>query len=73
VQAYAPTVGESRAVRERLATGTHVPHPRIAQASGRRVEVELGRPSSVELDGVDRGRASFVVVEVVPGACSIVL
>jgi hypothetical protein len=73
VQAYAPTVGEARAVRDRLATGTHVPHPRIAEATGRRVEVELARPVRVEIDGVERGRARLVVVEVLPGAFSLVL
>jgi hypothetical protein len=73
IQAYAPTVGEARAVRDRLATGTHVPHPHIAQATGRRVEVELGRAVRLELDGVERGRARLVVVEVVPEAFSLVV
>lgn len=73
IQAYAPTVGEARAVRDRLATGTHLPHPRIAQATGRRVEVELGRPVRVELDGVELGRATVVVVEVLPEAFSLVI
>ncbi|MFN8028619.1 MAG: hypothetical protein U0W40_20365 [Acidimicrobiia bacterium] len=73
VQAYAPTVGEARAMRDRLATGTHVPHPRIAQAAGRRVEIRFARPVRLELDGVERGRATVVVVEVVPEAFSIVV
>lgn len=73
VQAYAPSVGEARAMRDRLATGTHVPHPHIAQATGRRVEIELTRPARLELDGVERGKATLVVVEVVPEAFSLVV
>lgn len=73
VQAYAPSVGEARAMRDRIATGTHVPHPHIAQATGRRVEIELTRPARLELDGVERGKASLVVVEVVPEAFSLVI
>jgi len=73
VQTYAPSVGEARAMRDRLATGTHVPHAHIAQATGRRIEIELSRPARLELDGVDRGTATLVVVEVVPEAFSLVL
>lgn len=73
VQAYSPSVGEARAMRDRLATGTHVPHPHIAQATGRRVEIELTRPARLELDGVERGKATLVVVEVVAEAFSLVV
>ena len=39
VQVYSLTRGERRAMRERLPLGTHLPHPRIRTASGRRIEV----------------------------------
>jgi hypothetical protein len=54
VQVYALRPGERRAMRARLRTGTHLPHPHITQATGRRIEV-----------GVPNRR---VVVEVVPNA-----
>jgi hypothetical protein len=73
IQAYAPTVGESRAVRDRVAIGTHVPHPRIAQATGRRVEIEVARAARVEIDGVERGRGTEVTVEVLPEAFSLIV
>jgi len=73
VQAYCPSVAEARAMRDRLATGTHVPHPRIAQATGRRIEIEFARPARLELDGVELGRATVVVVEVVPEAFTLVV
>ncbi len=50
-----------------------MPHPHIAQATGRRVEIELTRPVRLELDGVERGKATLVVVEVVPEAFSLVV
>jgi hypothetical protein len=73
VQVYCPSVAEARAMRDRLATGTHVPHPHIAQATGRRIVIELARAARLELDGVELGRATVVVVEVVPEAFSLVV
>ncbi len=67
VQVYAPRRGERRAMRRRLPQGAHVPHPRIHEASGRRVEVRLsGGSAPLEADGVDCGRVAGVVVDVVP-------
>jgi hypothetical protein len=42
VQVYALRAGERTGMRRRLATGTHLPHPRIATATGRRVRVRTG-------------------------------
>ena len=68
VQAYAPAPGERRLLRARLGTGTHVPHPRIAQRAGRRISIRWGRPQPLELDGAGRGTAAAVTIEVVPAA-----
>jgi diacylglycerol kinase family enzyme len=65
---------ERRAMRARLAIGAHLPHPRIATASGRRVVVESASgPIPVEVDGAGHGRAARVDVEVTPGAFSLLV
>ena len=66
VQVYALARAERRPMRARLRDGTHVPHPRIRSASGRRVEIRGG--GEVEVDGIRAasGRpASMKVVTVV--------
>ncbi|MGH9048774.1 MAG: hypothetical protein ACRDY4_03490 [Acidimicrobiia bacterium] len=68
VQVYALARGERRAMRRRLAQGTHVPHPRIREASGRRIDVRIGSGGLVlEADRVGHGRCRELTVEVVPG------
>ena len=52
----------------RMQTGAHLPHPRISQRSGRRIEIFSDRPLPLEIDGERRGRATHVTVEVQPGA-----
>jgi hypothetical protein len=67
VQVYALARGERRPMRRRLVLGTHVPHPRIREAAGRRIEVSAaGRGLPLEVDGVGRGRVPEVAIEVVP-------
>ena len=57
VQVYGLRPGERSAMRRRLGTGTHVPHPRIVTASGRSVRVDgVGHPWPVTLDGRPVGR-----------------
>jgi len=72
VQVYALAPGERAGMRARLAAGTHVPHPRIAQRTGRRIDVRwsgaAGSRRRIELDGRSRGRTDHVTVEVVGGA-----
>ena len=60
VQVYAVPRGQRRAFRDRLRTGSHVPHPGIHQATGWSIEVvalgrrrgsAAGRP--LELDGAE--------------------
>ena len=70
VQVYALAPGERAGMRARLAAGTHLPHPRIAQRTGRKIDVRWrdGSRRPIELDGRSRGRTERVTVEVVAGA-----
>ncbi len=68
VQVYALAPGERRAMRRRLGTGTHLPHPRIVTGSGRRVTVRLERPGRGAGDGVGGPEALTWRAAVAPGA-----
>jgi diacylglycerol kinase family enzyme len=50
-QVYALDPGQRVAMRRRLATGTHVPHPGIVEAAGRSVTVVAARPWALQVDG----------------------
>ena len=73
VQVYALRRGERRAMRRRLADGTHVPHPRITQATGRVVLVRAPARVPLVADGRPRGAPEEVRLEVRPGALTLVL
>lgn len=74
VQVYDLPRGQRRAMRERLATAEHVPHPRIRQGTGRRVEITLASGIwPFEADGVPRAPASALEVVVLPGALRLLL
>ena len=73
MQVYALAPGERAGMRRRLASGSHVPHPRIHQRAGRRILVRRDRPGRLEIDGRGRGRAAEVEIEVVPGALRLAL
>lgn len=71
VQVYVLAPEERAGMRARLAAGTHVPHPRIAQRTGRKIDVRWARGGSrrrIELDGRRRGRSDGATIEVVAGA-----
>jgi hypothetical protein len=68
VQIYALAPGERGAMRARLSSGAHLPHPRITTRRGRRVAVRFPRPVPIEKDGHREGRASVIEIEVIPGA-----
>jgi hypothetical protein len=68
IQVYAVHPRERPALRARLRTGSHVPHPGIARRTGRRVEVRFDRGMRVEADGDVGGGVRHVVAEVVPAA-----
>jgi hypothetical protein len=68
IQIYAVSPGERRAVRSRLRTGSHLPHARITQRTGRRVEIRAARSRPVEVDGHPSPPRSELTVEVCPEA-----
>jgi diacylglycerol kinase family enzyme len=59
--------------RRRLLTGTHVPHPGIAQRRVARLDLDLGRPTPVHLDGERVGRARSLTIELEAGALTCVV
>lgn len=73
VQVYALARRDRRAMRRRLGSGTHVPHPGITTASGRRVRVRWGSPAALEVDGIERPRAASLTAEVVPEAVDLLV
>jgi len=68
LQAYAPAPGERRAMRRRLASGSHLPHPRIMTRTVRRVAISAARPLPLEVDGEARPTATSLVATVRSGA-----
>jgi YegS C-terminal NAD kinase beta sandwich-like domain len=72
-QVYAVPARERRALRARLATGTHVPHPKITQRAGARVRVSVDRRVALEIDGRPAPSTDLVDVTVVPDAYRLLL
>ena len=69
IQVYAVAPRERRALRGRLHTGTHVPHPAITQTTGRHVEITCSRRAApVEIDGHAAGTADHLAIDVVGAA-----
>lgn len=69
VQVWSLQAGERAAARERLHSGTHLPHPRIHERKARRVEVRARKPVRVEGDdGAGVGKSRGAYLEVVPSA-----
>lgn len=59
---------QRKAMRARLALGTHLPHPDITVRRARRVSIRLSRPADLEVDGRAAGTTTALEVVVVPGA-----
>jgi hypothetical protein len=68
VQVYALRPAERGQLAPRMQSGAHVPHPRITQRSGRRIEIFSDRPLPLEIDGIRLDRVTQATVEVRPGA-----
>jgi hypothetical protein len=68
IQVYSLRRAERRAMRRRLATGTHVPHTRIRTRAARAVDVRASRLLALEVDGRARAAVTTLHAEVVPGA-----
>lgn len=62
------SVRDRLGARRRLATGTHVPHPRIASRSVRTAAWDFPRPLDVIVDGQPVGRTSSLAITVRPDA-----
>jgi len=73
VQVYELRRRERRAMRRRLTTGAHVPHPRIRSRTARVVELRAARPVAFEADGVSGAAVATVGAEVVPSAFRLLL
>jgi diacylglycerol kinase family enzyme len=63
-----PTLGQRWQARSRLRTGTHVPHPAIEERRITAVQLDLGRPTPIELDGEPLGTATTLSIRVEPDA-----
>ncbi|HET9770304.1 MAG TPA: hypothetical protein VFS16_05400 [Acidimicrobiia bacterium] len=66
-QLYALPPAARRAMRARLATGAHLPHPAITIRRAHTVVVTAPRPVDLEIDGHPAGRISSLEVVVRPG------
>src|SRR5438128_6357701 len=66
-------LGGFLSVRSRAKAGAHLPHPGIRERRTAAVQVDLGRPLPLRLDGVNLGRARNVAVRLEPDALTIVV
>jgi hypothetical protein len=64
---------ERLAARRRVRTGSHVPHPRIAERRVPAIQVGFDRPTPVLLDGLDVGEARTLSVRLEPDALTVVV
>lgn len=67
-QLYALPPGARRAMRARLATGTHVPHPAITTRKARRLAIRAARPVPLEIDAKPAGRITELSITLRPAA-----
>jgi hypothetical protein len=67
-QLYALPPGARRAMRTRLATGAHVPHPAITIRRARRIVVRASSPATLEVDGAPAGQISDLEITLRPAA-----
>jgi hypothetical protein len=68
VQLYALPPGTRRAMRARLATGAHLPHPAITIRRATRVTVRAARPVRLEVDGAPAGQITTLELTLRPAA-----
>ena len=67
-QLYALPPGARRAMRARLTTGAHVPHPAITIRKARRLVVRAARPIPLEIDAQPAGRITELSITLRPAA-----
>jgi hypothetical protein len=69
IQVYELARRERRQMRARLATGIHLPHPRIHQRTARTIGLRADPQMASEVDGVARpGVSGVTTIRVLPGA-----
>lgn len=74
VQIYALAPAERRAMRHRLPSGAHLPHPRIITARARTVEITTtGQGWPLTLDGHAAGPRSQLQTALIPNACRLLV
>ena len=73
MQGYTGPGRDRRRLRERLATGTHVPHPKITQRSGTSIRISVDRRVPIEIDGRSVAGADLIEITVVPSAYRLLL
>lgn len=66
VQVYALGPGQRRAMRRRLVTGAHVPHPDIRQTTANRIGIACGSGLDLEVDGITVGTTTGLDLAVLP-------
>jgi diacylglycerol kinase family enzyme len=67
-QLYALPPGARRAMRTRLTTGAHLPHPAITIRRARSVLVRALRPAVFEVDGAPAGEVTRLEITIRPAA-----
>jgi len=65
---YALPPGARRAMRSRLPTGAHIPHPAITSRRAHRVMVRASRPAALEVDGTPAGQVTAAEITLRPAA-----
>jgi YegS C-terminal NAD kinase beta sandwich-like domain len=73
VHVYAVPRRDRAELRRRLPTGTHLPHPGVRTATGRRVVVRWGRPQPLEIDGEAWPAVPGLGVSLVPEAMRVLV
>jgi hypothetical protein len=74
VDAYEGHLGrfEWRQVRQRLATGSHLPHPRIKPTRSKAVSFEFTKDYDVFIDGDPVARGRHLAIRILPDAIRVV-
>lgn len=68
VQAYHFSRSERKKLREKIRNGSHLPHRKIRERSGRTVRITSSKPLPLALDGRSGGTVTSVEITVRPGA-----
>ncbi len=69
IQVYELEKRERGEMRKRLATGTHLPHPRIRQRTAHTISLRADPSAPTEVDGLDPPEVTtMTTISVIPGA-----